>query len=68
MPKTSLKIDPIPGSVTEISSEGLQLYQKQTPAQTPSWPFIVKLSSLWERPQVLLKTDPVTDFVTVIYS
>ena len=36
MSKTLLKIDPIPGSVIDISSEGLKLYQKQTPAQTPS--------------------------------
>ena len=42
MPKTLLKIDPITGSVTDISSESLKLYQNETPAQTLSLSFIVK--------------------------
>ena len=67
MPKTPLKIEPFLGSVTDISSKDLKLYQKQTPAQAPTWPFIIKVSFLWERPQALLKIDSVTDSVTVIY-
>ena len=35
-----LQTDPMTNSVTDISSVGLKLYQKETPALIPSWLFI----------------------------
>ena len=35
-----LQTDPMTNSVTDVSSVGLKLYQKETPALIPSWLFI----------------------------
>ena len=61
-----LQTDPMTNSATDISSVGLKLYQKETPALIPSWLFIGSFHVYGERAQAFLKTDSVTDSVTVI--
>ena len=44
--------------ITDSCSKGLKLYQKQTPAETPSLLFIVKLPCLWESVRFYWKQAP----------